>query len=527
MPHRRSEKNVSLPPLSGKKSMMSMGILRNVTAGFGQFLLRFVLGIWFTRFLIHSIGVELYGLVPLAWSITQYFSLITLIINTASGRYLIIEISKGDGYAANKVFNTVFWSVTALSAIVLVCGVIISWSSPLLFKIPLSHESDARIIFFSVSIAFVLSMFGNPFSLSTFATNKLYLGSFSEALQLIVRVGTAVFFIMLMGWQLGAVSLGIVAAGIVGLVVAVVIWRSVTPQLHVDRKSVDMRLLREMTGIGGWGIIDQVGGLLLLNSELIVVNLLYGSEATGKYGALLIISTIIRTIAQLMSSSVSPSIMDRYARGESEGVVRVICSSTRIIGIVMALPIGIVCGLAAPIMRMWLGEGYASLAPILVILCAHLCINTTILPLFPAQLMLKKVKVPAIATCATGVISILLAIFLGHPRLNLGLTGIALAAAAGFTLRNFLFTFPYGAHILDRKVSIFVPTFYTALGGFLVVIGLAWVATHVTTIKSLTDLGTIMVCIMLLYGLFSWFVLLKPDDKKWLMSFVPQFARIR
>lgn len=507
--------------------MTSIAIMRNVAAGFGQFLLRFILGIWFTRFLINSIGVELYGLVPLAWSITQYFSLITLIIDTASGRYLIMEVSKGDVYAANKVFNTVFWSVTTLSAFILVCGGIISWISPMLFKIPFSHESDVRVIFFSVSIAFVLSMLANPFSLSTFATNKLHLWNLSEALQLIVRVGTAVFFIMIMGWKLGAVSLGILTSGIVGLLVAVFIWRSVTPQLHVERQSADKRLLREMMGIGGWGIIDQVGSLLLLNSELVVVNLLYGPEATGKYGALLILSTTIRTIAQIMSSSVSPSIMDRYARGEAEGVFRAICSSMRIMGIVMALPIGMVCGLGAPILQIWLGKSYASLAPVLVILCAHLCINTSILPLFPAQLMLKKVKVPAIVTCVTGVISILLAIFLGQPRLNLGLTGIALAAAAGFTFRNFFFTVPYAAHILGRKVSIFVPTFFSALAGFLVVIGLSWIANNLTTFKSITDLAKIIVFITLLYGLFSWFVLLKSDDKKWLMSFVPQFVRIR
>jgi membrane protein EpsK len=505
--------------------MQSIDIMRNVVVGYGQLVLRFFISFWLTRFLIDSLGLELYGLTPLALSITGYFALITLIMDAPAARYLIMDVSKGDFQAANRTFNTVFFAVAALSSLILLCGATVSWFSPHIFKIPPSHVGDARILFFAVTLAFTLNTLGNPLSLATYVTNKLYLGNLSEIMQLITRASIAVLFIIFASWRLGAVSLGIIAAAVVGFIMAGLYWKILTPQLSIDRKSIDILLLKEITGIGGWTFIDQVGSLLILNSELIVVNRLFGAEGTGRYGALLIIPSTMRVIAQVMCSSSTPPVMKKYALGDAEGVIRILQSSTRLIAVVMALPIGLICGLAGPLLTIWLGKSFSGMAPVLVIMCAHLCVNVAVLPFFPVQLMLKKVKVPALVTCASGVMSIILAIILSQPNLKLGLSGVAIAAVAGFSARNVIFTVPYAATLLKQKWSIFLPSLAKGLCGFLVSAGLALFTRKIIDVDSYATLLLTVAITGSAYLVFTWHFLLKTDDKKWLVTWAPRLLR--
>ena len=82
---------------------ISLGqVVNNAVTNFLLFIVSTLLGLWFTPFLIKNLGVEVYGLVPLANSITNYLSLITLSINGGVGRFLAIELENKESNEANK-----------------------------------------------------------------------------------------------------------------------------------------------------------------------------------------------------------------------------------------------------------------------------------------------------------------------------------------------------------------------------------------------------------------------------------------
>ena len=516
---------VNYVPNFSNPNMSSSAVFRNLLANFAQFSFRFFIGIWFTRFLILSLGTELYGLVPLAWTVTQYLGLITLVMSAPAGRYLIIEISRGDFSAANRIFNTVFWGTSGLSLFIILVGAGISWSVPFIFNVPVSHEADARIIFFAATAAFVFATFSNSFSLSAYVTNRLDLRSLKEALEQIVRVCVAVFFISFLNWQLGSVSLGIFCGAVTGSAIAVLLWKRLTPQLSIKRRNISIPLLKEMTGMGGWMLINQIGTLLFLHTELFIVNLIYGAKSTGMYGALLIFPITLRTVAQLISSTLTPPIMDRYAKKDVDGVINIVCRATRFLSIVVALPIGLICGFSAPILKIWLGPEFVDLAPTLIFLSAHLSINVSVLPMFPLQIMVKKVKVPGLVTCVMGIINVLLAVLLGQPELGLGLIGIALAGAIVLTLKNAIFTPLYGAHILNiNRLILFRPMFLGIIG-FLLIMASSVVILKIVEISNIFQLFTVLICTSLGYSAIVWSCFLKREDKDWLMNLILQLAQ--
>lgn len=501
-----------------RNAMSSTAVMRNVIANFAQFSLRFLIGIWFTRFLIQSIGTELYGMVPLAWNLTQYFALITLVVNAPAGRYLIIEISRGDINAANKIFNTVFWGISGLSLVLLLVAIIVSWSFPFVFKVPLGHEIDVRFIFLAVSGAFVLTTFSNPLSLSTYVTNKLYLQSLNDSLQLLIRVGIAFSFIVFFSWGLGAVSLGIWLAAVIGLFITIAFWRHLTPALKIKSPNINIPMLKDITGMGGWMLVNQIGALLFLHTELFVVNFLYGADATGRYGALLLFPTTLRSIAQMISSTLTPPIMDRYAKGDIEGVIRLVCRATRLLGLLIALPLGLICGFSVPLLKIWLGSEFVDLSLILIVLTAHLCVNISVLPLFTLQVMAKKVKVPGLITLVMGIINILLAVILGMPKLGIGLLGIAMAGAIVLTIKNAIFTPLYGAHIINKNKMFFFPSMAAGITGFLVLVASIFIILKLFEITSIFQLLTAFIAVSLGYLVFVWSYILNKEDKTWLLN---------
>ena len=486
-----------------ESNMGSSRISINMIANLMQFSLRFLLGIWFTRFLIQSLSTPVYGIIPLGWNLVNYLGLITIVLNAPTGRYLIIEISKGNIDNARLIFNTVLHGVIILCFFLLLITTCISWYLPHVLNIPSGYITQTKYLFLSISSAFIFSTLGNPFSLATYVTNNLFLRSINEAIQQIIRVSISVIFIYL-GYKLGGVSIGIFISAIIGFIITIFYWKKLTPELKIKIGFIDFSLLKEISSMGAWMFVNKIGSLLFLNSELIVVNLLYGAKMTGIYGAILLFPSTLRNVSQMLASNLTPPIMDRYVRKGSEELVLMLKKSIKYLGILIALPLGLLCGFSKPILKIWLGNNFGDYAILLIILSAHLAINLAILPLFPVQVLLKKVALPGIITLLTGIANIVLAIILGLPKLGLGITGIALAGAIVLTGKNTLFTSIYSAILLKKHIFTFFSPLKTVLMLFIFTAISSYCLANFFKINNLSELIINFLIVSSIYILIVW-----------------------
>ena len=134
-----------------------------------------------------------------------------------------------------------------------------------------------------------------------------------------------------------------------------------TPQLHIDRYDIDRQRFRALVGLSGWSAVNQAGSLLLMQVNLLVVNAMFGAEMTGRYGSLLLFPALIDTMTGTVVSVLSPAIMTRYAVGDIEGMRRLASRSVKLLGVGLALPVGLLCGFGRPLLNLWLGPEFAHL----------------------------------------------------------------------------------------------------------------------------------------------------------------------
>ena len=226
--------------------------------------------------------------------------------------------------------------------------------------------------------------------------------------------------------QISYVGAGLVVAAAVTWAGTVWFWRRLTPQLRMAASHFNLGTLRSLVSMGGWVSINNIGTILYLGIDLLVVNRMLGPEAGGRYAAVSQWSALLRTMAGMIVGLFGPTMLYYYARHDIDGLARYGRQAVKLVGLLMALPIGLICGLSVPLLQTWLGSGFIDLAWLMSLMTVHLCVNIAVMPLFGIQNATKHVRTPAIVTIAMGAGNLGLAILLAGP-MGWGLYGPAAA----------------------------------------------------------------------------------------------------
>jgi membrane protein EpsK len=262
-----------------------------------------------------------------------------------------------------------------------------------------------------------------------------------------------------------------------------------------------------------------VGFLFFLKIDIWVCNRFVSAEAAGDYAAVLQWSNLIRQAGMLLSGVIGPMIIIYYARSEVERLIRLSQLSVRLFCLLLAIPISILCVFSSSILTLWLGESFAPLAPLMVIMLCHLTINVGILPLFSINTALNKVRWPGIIACAMGVANLSLAIFLAK-YLNWGIYGVAIAGAIILTLKNALFTPVYAAIILKQPWHTFVRSSVSGLAFLLGLTAFGYIVNYYLPPTSWVQLVTLSLAIGAVGLIAVWFIL-SSKDRRLMIDLVP------
>ncbi len=119
-------------------------------------------------------------------------AIITVALSGSVGRFLTIDLARGDLATANRTFNTsLFASIVLAVALVPVAGAL-SWFAPSFLDIPAGEEMGTRFLLMCTCFAFLLNAVGSNFACSTFAKNRFDVQRGIDALGFVTQVGVVV-----------------------------------------------------------------------------------------------------------------------------------------------------------------------------------------------------------------------------------------------------------------------------------------------------------------------------------------------
>lgn len=512
--------------LTEKQETFGKQVPKNLLANVSYFILNVIIGLFLVPFFIDSLGMASYSLIPLATSLTGYVNLVVQSLNASASRYLTIDLQKKEFKQANITFNTALFGTLGVILLMLPIGVLISYYAPLFFEIPSSQENAARILFLGVISSFLLRTWGSNFGVSLFAYNRLDLQNLVNTINILVQVGLIVLLFKLYSPSLVYIGLAYLIGAIIAFFVTILFSRKINPYLKVNIKDFRRSKVKEITEMGGWVIINQIGSLLFLQIDLIVVNKLFGTVAGGEYSIILTWSVMLRTIAGMLVGVLTPVVLTYYAKERTEELIRLSKNTVKLTGLAMALPIGYVCGFAPQLLSLWVGPEFTKLSFLMFLMLSHLIINLPVMPLFAINVAYNKVRIPGIVTFFMGIGNVLLALIIPYLT-GWGYYGIAVAGAIMLTFKNAFFTPWYATRVLGIPRTTFVNSM---LPGVFAMVMTAGVSRLINYFVPISGFGALIICgvsVSIVYVYSIWIFIIEEAERKIVVSILPSSIKTR
>lgn len=498
----------------------------NIVANTLQFVIQTAILILFTPYLIRTLGWGVYGLIPLINSMTAYITLVTLSFNSAVGRFITVAIEQDRNNDANAYFNTSLFSVLSVVSVFAVANLFLAVHADKLIKVPTGLAMESRWFFFLAVTAVLLMEVSAVFDVATYCRNRFDLrNAILIGTQLMGRILIILILFSLFKPRLAFVGIGLVVTALLALTSTFLVWRKLLPMLYITLHAFQWHVLRQIIDTSGWIIINQIGTLFLLCIDLIVVNRLYGPVQSGPYATLAQISAALRSFAGVMANIFAPTIIMHFARGHLEEMILYTRRAIKFLGLIMALPIGILCGLAHPFLVLWLHKPEAGqYALLFVLMIFHLTINLGYLPLHNIPFATNNVRLPGIVQIIAGVLNLCLAVIFAKV-FGWGIYGVAFAGVLVLSLRNLCFTPYYASYIIKQHPLLFLREVLPLGLVTLVLSGCGWLISLFIPITSTLRLLMASGVLMCVYLVIVWGIVLTSEERRVVRELLPvQFA---
>ena len=468
-----------------------------------------------------NLGPARFGLLGLAWAITEYLTLFDL----GLGRALVKFVADALHRTSTKLDQIVSLSMAAQLIAGMVGAVVIVLAAPVLvrdvFKIPAGVANEALSVFrvVGVSVPVVLLMSGQRavlegaqrFDLS--ASLKMIGSSAALAIPAIGAV---------LRISLPSIMLWVLLSRLIVCALYAIAIRRALPDLRWVLPR-DWPLLCRLASFGGWVLVSNTVSPLLVYFDRFALSSIAGLAATGFYTAPYEGVVRLLLIPVSVFGSLLPALTSLEAAGERTRFIQVASASERVLAPLMALPLALIFVFAPEIVRMWLGAGYAAQsASALRWLAAGVFANSIANPLFVLLYAKNRPDLPASFHLLELAIHIPLTIYLIQ---RFGITGAAAAWTTRATLDLCLLT------LAATRIS--KSTIPTLLGGRILQtsLGLGILLAGFGVSRTLTTKSTITAAVVAIttgiaFAAFSWWSILGDAERAAITGTTGSYLRL-
>lgn len=433
---------------------MHKQVIRNAILNVITFLLNVGTGLYLTPFLIKYLGLEVYGVLPLALFLTFYIGVITQALTASVNRFFISNLQNKNIREANVVFNTAFFLIVtyAIFQFILLYYPIQNINTYL--SIPANNLDDAVILFESVLLSFSIALLTSTFSVSLFALNRLDLIQCVQFVKVAIKFIAIITLFKFQYIGIQYVGYAMILAEFVALLMAIALWRKLTPDICLNAKYFNKNKVVELARFAMWLAIDQIGYVLFIKMDLLLVNKFFGAKESGRYSIATQFSDLLRSFAGLMAGVLSPVIMILHARNEFHKIVTVTKSFVMVLSLTIAVPISIICVFSNELIYIWIGQEI-KVSHLIWLITFPLIINLGVLPLFSINVAFKKVKIPSMLNIVLAMLGIIISIILIRVT-ELNLLAVAIGFSLALTIKNAIFIPIYAASNLNINKLTFL-----------------------------------------------------------------------
>jgi O-antigen/teichoic acid export membrane protein len=338
----------------------------NVIANYTATALAGIAALVTTPILLRYLGTTQYGVWVLLGSAVAYLELFELGFSTTTTK-LVAEDAGRRPDSVVRTLNTNVAVLAVFGVLAIVLGLSIATRVPLWFHVAPDLRSAARDAFVIMTVAIAISIPLDALGGALNAYQRVDLVSLSNAVRALGAAAGGAAAAVLGG---GIVAVTVAGASF-GIGVHYLRWRMLKrmiPRLRLSPKLIERDRLRRTAHLSAWFMIRDTTAVIIDRMDLVVVGVILGVKAAAVYAVGLKLAQVTLRALLPFTQLFFPRASGLSAVDDREGLSALLVDGTRVT-LTVAMPITLVlCLLAQPAIRAWVGDGFHGAVWVLILL---------------------------------------------------------------------------------------------------------------------------------------------------------------
>lgn len=430
-------------------------LIVNIFSNLMYMLINYAITFFLTSYVVSQISGEAYGFISLCNNIVNYASIITIALNSVSGRFISIEMHRGEPERAKKYFSSTLFADIIISIAILVICIPISLHLDVFFEIPNNLSNDVRTLFLLVTINLLINVITSVYSVSTFITNKLYLSSLANALGNIIRALILSVLVYFCRPSITFVGIATVGSSILVLILNMLYTKNLCPSLKVNMNLVSIAKIKELVTSGIWNSVTKLAQILSDGLDLVISNIWIGAYEMGQLSIAYNIPTIISSFISMIINVFNPKLTEYYAKKDYSKVIDELTTNMKMTGFFGNIIFFGVLIMGKDLFYLWVPSSNVEMVYRLMMFATFsVLVSSIVSPLSNVFLLTNKLKMNSLVWLFVSLFDAILVVILVSTT-NLGVYAVAAVSKIVGSVVNLVFLPLYASHCLEVKPGVF------------------------------------------------------------------------
>lgn len=293
-------------------------IAKNTVFLYFRMLLMLFIGLFTSRVILKTLGVEDYGTYNAVGGLVTMFTFITAAIANAISRFLTFELGRGDHEKLRRVFSTSVVIQVLLSVVLAVLVETLGlWLLHHQLVIPDGRMGAATMVLHCSLGVLIINLMAVPYNATIIAHEKMSAFAMISVLEAVLKLSVAALLLWSPYDKLRSYA-------VMMLLVALLVRGAyaIFCKRHFDetrgKLCFDRSLIKEMLGFAGWSALSS--GTFLFNTQglNILTNVFFGVVANAARGVAVQVEGIVKQFVNNVVIALNPQITKSYVSDNKE-----------------------------------------------------------------------------------------------------------------------------------------------------------------------------------------------------------------
>lgn len=364
----------------GQQVTTSKRLIHNTLFNVVRLMSQALVAFFLMPFYLGQLGDVRWGIWALIGSIFKFRGTLNLGLNSAISRHIPVCFAKDDDEGIQRVVNTALFFFLFLAVVLVAVTLLIH------FKLGSWFAIDPDLVWVASLLVLVIglsSAVSSPLQVNPAVLSGLQRYDVISVVTLAILTVRTVLVVTLLYRGYGLLMMGLVF-GLSEILTRLILRFSVRrllPKAHLNWRSVDFALLKDMLFYGINTFLYMIGGVILLKASDIIIGIFIGASEVG-YFAIATAAVILMTqFLYAFTAAIKPAVSDLDAR-DDRARVKEIAFLTQKYSLLFIIPAGcFLVVMAKEFLTVWVGKKFDDpttvdlLATILTILTVGHCLR--------------------------------------------------------------------------------------------------------------------------------------------------------